>query len=78
MNLRLKGNGQMWRQENAEGMILLRAAALTDRWEEGLAQALNARCVQGHVEWEWASPDMPLQLKAKTAVKPPSQEAIAA
>ena len=78
VNLRLKGNGQMWRQENAEGMILLRAAALTDRWEEGLAHALNARCIQGRVEWIWTSPDMPLQLKAKTAIRPPSQEANAA
>lgn len=74
VNLRLKGNGQMWLEENAEGMILLRAAALTGRWEEGLAHALRAKCIQGHVEWVWASPDMPLQLKAKTAIKPPGQE----
>src|SRR4029077_3666090 len=34
VNLRLKGNGLMWLEENAEGMILLRAAALTGRWDE--------------------------------------------
>jgi hypothetical protein len=74
VNLRLKGNGQMWLEENAEGMILLRAAALTGRWEEGLAHALEAKCIQGHVEWVWASPDMPLQLKSKIAIEPPGQK----
>jgi hypothetical protein len=74
VNLRLKGNGQMWLEGNAEGMILLRAAALTGRWEEGVAHALEARCIQGHVEWVWASVDMPLQLKKKITVRPPGQE----
>jgi hypothetical protein len=74
VNLRLKGNGQMWLEENAEGMILLRAAALTGRWEEGVAHALQARCIQGRVEWVWSSVDMPLQLKKKIAVRPPGQE----
>ena len=32
INLRLKGNGIYWREENAEGMLVLRAAALTGRW----------------------------------------------
>ena len=59
---------------NAEGMFLLRAAALTGRWEEELAQALRAKCEQGHGEWRWASPDMPLQLKAKITIRPPTQE----
>jgi hypothetical protein len=74
VNLRLKGNGQMWLEENAEGMILLRGAALTGRWEEGLAHALQARCIQGCVEWVWSSPDMPLQLKAKTVIRPPGEK----
>jgi hypothetical protein len=78
VNLRLKGNGQMWLEENAEGMILLRAAALTGGWEEGLAHALEAKCIQGHVEWVWASPDMPLQLKSKIDIKPPGQKSKAA
>lgn len=36
VNLRLKGNGITWRKENAEGMLALRAAAITDRWDETL------------------------------------------
>src|SRR6202034_2925008 len=34
INLRLKGPGLMWQEENAEGALALRAAAVTDRWEE--------------------------------------------
>ena len=36
VNLRIKGNGITWRKENAEGMLALRAAAITDRWDETL------------------------------------------
>lgn len=36
INLRLKGNGIMWVEANAEGMLALRAAALCDRWDETL------------------------------------------
>ena len=71
INLRLKGNGLMWREDNAEGMVLLRAAALTGRWEEALEQALRSQCEDGHRLWHWASPDMPFQLKAKVSIKPP-------
>jgi hypothetical protein len=41
VNQRLKGNGLMWCEGNAEGMLLLRAAALTGRWEEMLERALH-------------------------------------
>jgi hypothetical protein len=34
INLRLKGCGLLWCEENAEGMMLLRANVLTGRWEE--------------------------------------------
>jgi len=34
VNLRLKGCGLLWCEENAEGMLLLRATVLTGRWEE--------------------------------------------
>lgn len=34
VNLRLKGCGLLWCEENAEGMLLLRANVLTNRWEE--------------------------------------------
>jgi len=71
VNQRLKGNGQMWLEGNAEGMLLLRAAALTTRWDEAMAEASRSRCEDGKQDWHWRSPDMPFQLKAKTPIKPP-------
>jgi hypothetical protein len=71
INLRLKGNGMMWHEGNAEGMLLLRAAALTGRWDEALDRALKSKWRDGQLDWVWSSPDMPFQLKAKVEVKPP-------
>jgi hypothetical protein len=71
INLRLKGNGMMWCEDNAEGMLLLRAAALTNRWEEALNRALLSKVQDGRLGWTWSSPDMPFQLKAKIDIKPP-------
>lgn len=71
INLRLKGNGMMWYEDNAEGMLLLRAAALTGRWEEALDRAQKSKWQDGQLDWIWSSPDMPFQLKAKVEIKPP-------
>lgn len=38
INLRLKGNGLLWTEENAEGMLLVRASVLSGRWEEMQAE----------------------------------------
>jgi hypothetical protein len=71
INLRLKGNGMMWYEGNAEGMLLLRAAALTGRWEEALDRAQKSNWHDGQLDWIWSSPDMPFQSKAKVEIKPP-------
>ena len=71
INLRLKGNGMMWHEGNAEGMLLLRAAALTGRWDEAVDRALLSKWQDGRLDWMWTSPDMPFQLKAKVEVEPP-------
>ena len=71
VNQRLKGNGLMWCEGNAEGMLLLRAAALTGRWDEEMQRALRSACADGYRDWHWSSPDMPIQLKAEVEVKPP-------
>jgi hypothetical protein len=71
VNQRLKGNGLMWCEGNAEGMLLLRAAALTGRWDEEMQRALQSACADGYRDWHWSSPDMPIQLKAEVEVKPP-------
>ena len=36
VNLRLKGPGLLWEEANAEGMLVVRAAVLTERWQETL------------------------------------------
>ena len=71
INLRLKGPGLMWREENAEGALVLRAAAVTDRWEETLAHVREEMGRDRQLDWDWQSPDMPAQLKAKVPIKPP-------
>jgi hypothetical protein len=71
INQRLKGNGLMWCEGNAEGMLLLRAAALTGRWDEEVQRAIHSACEDGCCNWHWSSPDMPFQLKAKIPIKPP-------
>jgi hypothetical protein len=71
VNQRLKGNGLMWCEGNAEGMLLLRAAALTGRWDEELQRALQSACEDGRRDWNWSSPDMPFELKAKVDVGAP-------
>lgn len=75
VNQRLKGNGMMWLEGNAEGMLPLRAAALTDRWDEAMEQTLRSSCEDGTRDWHWSSPNMPLQLKAGTPVQPPEPQA---
>jgi hypothetical protein len=74
VNLRLKGNGMLWQEENAEAMLALRAAALTDRWEETLAHARAAMARDRRVDWRWHSPDLPEELKAKKTNPPPSPQ----
>ena len=74
VNQRLKGNGMMWLEENAEGMLLLRGAALTDRWEEAMERAQRSSCEDGHRDWHWRSPDMPFQLKEGWAIAPPKAQ----
>jgi hypothetical protein len=77
INLRLKGPGLMWREENAEGALVLRAAAVTDRWEETLAHVREEMGRDRRLAWDWESPDMPAQLKAKVPIKPPATQTMA-
>jgi hypothetical protein len=71
INLRLKGPGLMWKEENAEGALVLRAAAVTDRWEEMMARVQEEMAKDRQLGWEWKSPDMLAQLKGEMPIKPP-------
>jgi len=78
INLRLKGPGLMWQEENAEGALALRAAAVTERWEETMAWVREGMGRDRLIGWTWRSPDMVAQLKAKVPIKPPvPQKAVA-
>jgi len=78
INLRLKGPGLMWQEENAEGALVLRAAAVTERWEETLVGVREDMGQDRKLGWEWKSPDMLEELKAKVPIKPPTPQQAAA
>lgn len=64
----------LWAEENAEAMLVLRAAALTDRWEETLTHARQTMTRDRRVDWRWSSPDMPAELNSRAAIVPPSPQ----
>ncbi|MFI5104897.1 MAG: hypothetical protein ACHP79_08245 [Terriglobales bacterium] len=74
VNLRLKGNGIMWYEQNAEGMLALRAAALTGRWQETLHHVRETMARDRRLDWQWTSPNMPAELKAGVSTGPPSPQ----
>ena len=76
INLRLKGPGLMWLEGNAEAALVLRAAAVTGRWEETLARVREEVGKDRRLAWDWKSPDMVAELRAKIPIGPPvAQEA---
>lgn len=74
INLRLKGNGILWQEENAEAVLVLRAAVLTGRWQEMLEQVRLRSRSDRRLDWTWESPDMPAQLKAQLPITPPTPQ----
>jgi hypothetical protein len=74
INLRLKGNSIFWKQENAEGMLVLRGLVLSRRWNDTFAKISESMARDRRLEWEWHSPDMPAQLKAGTQITPPTTQ----
>jgi hypothetical protein len=58
INLRLKGNAIDWADEGAEALLVLRAALLTDRWEESLAKVQASMLHDRHVDWRWEAPHL--------------------
>jgi hypothetical protein len=77
INLRLKGNGIYWREENAEAMLVLRAAALTGRWEETMERTRASMATDRRRHWQWEAPDMEMELNSGMTIKPPSSQPVA-
>jgi hypothetical protein len=74
INLRVKGPGLLWYEHNAEGMILLRAAALTGRWQELVDNVRQRFSTDRRIDLKWASPDLRAQLQADAEIQPPSPQ----
>jgi hypothetical protein len=74
INLRLKGNGIYWKEENAEAMLVLRASALTGRWEEMMERARASMASDRRRDWQWKAPDMETELNSGLTIKPPSPQ----
>jgi hypothetical protein len=64
LNLRLKGNGIFWTEENAEAVFQLRAAVVSGRWEEILEHTRDAMAKDRRTEWRWMPPACLAELKA--------------
>jgi hypothetical protein len=64
INLRLKGNGIYWTEENAEAVFQLRAAVVSGRWEEILEHTRAAMAKDRRTEWRWMPPECLAELKA--------------
>jgi hypothetical protein len=76
INLRLKGNGLMWQEAHAEGMLLLRAAALTQRWDDIVNQTLEEMHKDGRLQWRWVAPNIPEDLARTNPITPPKPQVI--
>jgi hypothetical protein len=64
LNLRLKGNGIYWTEDNAEAVFQLRAAVVSGRWEEILEHTRAAMAKDRRTEWRWVPPECLAELKA--------------
>jgi hypothetical protein len=64
LNLRLKGNGIYWTEDNAEAVFQLRAAVVSGRWEEILEHTRGAMAKDRRTEWRWTPPACLAELKA--------------
>lgn len=74
INLRIKGNSIFWKEENAEGMLLLRGLVLSRRWKEEFAKISESMARDRRLHWQWQSPDMPAELKAGIEINPPKPQ----
>ena len=64
INLRLKGNGIYWTEDNAEAVFQLKAAVVSGRWEEILEQTRAAMAKDRRTEWRWMPLECLAELKA--------------
>jgi hypothetical protein len=64
INLRLKGNGIYWTEDNAEAVFQLRAAVVSGRWEGILEHTRDSMARDRRTDWRWTPPECLAELKA--------------
>src|SRR5271155_82641 len=63
VNLRLKGNGIYWTEDNAEAVFQLRAAVVSGRWDEIVDHTREAMTRDRSTDWRWTPPECLAELK---------------
>jgi len=53
INLRMKGNGIFWREENAEAMMVMRANLLSDQWDAEIKAVRERWKTGGRDDYKW-------------------------
>jgi hypothetical protein len=66
INLRLKGNGIFWKEENAESMLQLRSLVISDRWDERVRQMRRWHRNARLSDWHWQPQFMSSKVEPKT------------
>jgi hypothetical protein len=56
INLRLKGNGIFWREENAEAMLQVRSQVISGRWDNRIKQMRKYLAYDGRTAWSFERP----------------------
>jgi hypothetical protein len=64
INLRLKGNGTYWTEDNAEATLQLRAAVISGRWEQIVDHTRQAMARDRRTDWRWRPLECLAELKA--------------
>ena len=73
INLRLKGNGIFWLEENAEAVLALRAAVVYERWDETMDRMSASMARDNRLDWNWDAPDFTLLPVESSHAKSPSK-----
>jgi len=64
INLRLKGSGIFWTEDNAEAVLQLRAAVVSGRWDEIVDHTREAMARDRRTDWRWTPLECLVELKA--------------
>ncbi len=64
INLRRKGNGIYWTEDNAEAVIQLRVAVVSGRWDEIVKHTREAMARDRRTDWRWKQPECLAELKS--------------